>query len=56
MSRSANAESAAAERVEPETRVLREHVEILREIKAPDKLIQLAERVAAANTARNDDK
>ena len=35
----------------PPDRVYREHVQILREIRAPEKLIELAERVADRTSA-----
>jgi hypothetical protein len=35
------------EKIRPEPKVYQEHLQILREIKAPEKLIQIAERVAS---------
>lgn len=52
MSRTAKTESVTADQLKPEPTVLRKHVEILREIKAPEKVIQLAERVAAASASK----
>ena len=40
----------------PPVRVYQEHVAILREINAPEKIIQIAERVAAANSSSSDQK
>jgi hypothetical protein len=39
------------EPAKPPDRVYREHVQILREIKAPEKLIELAQRVADSTSA-----
>ena len=41
-----------AERIRPEQKVYQDHIAILREMKAPEQLIKIAEKVAAENTKK----
>jgi hypothetical protein len=56
MARKDRSPTRPATDAKPPARVYHEHVAILRELRAPEKVIQLAEKAAAANSSSSDKK
>jgi hypothetical protein len=46
-----NTPSSESPQVKPTAKMRQDHIEILRQLKAPDEIIRIAERVAAAHAS-----